>query len=894
MYDTSRPHCGNGNARTVALVGEYMRKVAIRTPGWYSVAISPFIVLLVMASPSSAQPSRLAGRIDNSRRVTLAGHINPRALAGTDQGEVDPAMPMPRVTLVLQPSSSQQAALNQLLSDQQDPSSPNYHHWVTPEQFADRFGLSQPDLNQIEAWLGTQNLTVVGVARARNWIAVSGAAQAVEQAFGTQIHSYLVNGEQHYANATEPSIPGSLSGIVTAIRGLTDFRLKPALRRRGAASAITVQPRFNSASLCSSSIAPSGHCLGPDDLAAIYDITPLFNAGLNGSGQTIAVVGQSDVRTADIAAYRTFFNLSAINLQLTLVPGSPDPGISSGDLGESDLDIELAGAVARNATINFVYSTDVMTSAQYAIDEKLAPVLSISYGDCEQAYSASEAGTLQSMGQQANAQGITWFASSGDSGATDCYGDRFSDANSVVSVDMPASLPQVTGIGGTEFTEGTGNYWSASNSANNGSALSYIPETTWNDSSLVGSPDASGGGASVYFGKPTWQTGAGVPADSARDVPDLALSASDQHDYYLIFSSDPTLCNTNPRATGTCETGVGGTSTGPPSFAGLLALLNQSFVSKGLQSSPGLGNINPTLYHLAQSTPSAFHDVTTGNNIITVTCSRGQPNCTPGSVGFSAGPGYDQVTGLGSVDASALAGAWTAALGGQTSTAPPTGAPTIVAVANAGSYAEAYAPGEIIAIFGSNLASTTQPASSLPLSTQMAGVTVTISGIQAPLFYVSSGQLNVQIPYETPVNTKASLTVGNNGQTASTTFTAAATAPGIFVTQQGAPVPYTSAARGQVITLYLTGAGAVSPVQADGSAPASGTPLDSLPAPQQAVAVTVGGVNAPIQFTGIPVGLVGVLQVNYEVPSGAALGPQPVVVTVGGVPSNTATLVVTQ
>ena len=855
------------------------------------IAISCSFALL-LSLPALAQQSRIVGRIDNNQRVTLTGHINPRVLAGSDQGEVDPSLTLPRVTLMLQPSASQQADLNQLLSQQQDPSSANYRRWLTPEQFADRFGVSQSDLNQIVAWLRSQNLTVVGVARARNWIAVSGTAGAVEQALGTQIHYYLVNGERHYANATEPSIPAALQGIVTAIRGLTDFRLKPALRPHGSIVPNPTEPQYNNATACESQIAPSGHCIGPDDLATIYDITPLFNAGLNGSGQTVVVVGQTDIRTADITAYRNFFNLPPISLQQTLVPGSPDPGISPGDLSESDLDLEISGAVARDATINFVYSTDVMTSAQYAIDQNLAPVLSISYGDCEAAYSASEASSMQSMGQQANTEGITWFAASGDSGATDCYGDRFPGADDIASVDMPASLPEVTGIGGTEFTEGTGNYWSATNNADNASALSYIPETAWNDTALVGSPDASGGGASVYFAKPSWQTGAGVPTDNVRDVPDLALSTSDVHDYYLIFSSDPTFCGTSPRVPTTCEAGVGGTSVGPPAFSGLAALLNQSFVSKGLQASPGLGNINPMFYGLFQSAPSAFHDITTGNNIIDVTCTRFQSNCTPGPVGYSAGPGYDQVTGIGSVDASALMTAWAALLGQHTT--PTTPVPSIAAVTNAGSYTQVFAPGEIVSIFGSQLASSTQPADTVPLPMQIAGVTVTINGVVAPLFYVSSGQLNVQVPYETPVKTSVVLKVTNNGQSASTTFVVVAAAPGIFVSAQGAPVPYTAAAQGQVITLYLTGAGAVLPAVADGAAPAAGTPVASLPMPQQAVTVSVGGVNAPVQFVGIPVGLVGVLQINYQVPASAPLGAQPVVVTIGGIASNTATLTVTE
>lgn len=840
-----------------------------------------------------AQPSRIAGRIDNNQRVTLTGHISPKTLGGIDQGAVDPALQIPRVTLMLQPSASQQSNLEQLLAQQQDPTSPNYHRSLTPEEFADRFGVSQADLNRIIAWLKSQNLKVVGIARARNWIAVSAAAGAAEQAFGVQLHHYLVNNELHYANAVEPSIPVSLQGIVTAIRGLNDFRLRPALRLRGTVTLNTTQPQYNSATLCQSTIAPSGHCIGPNDLATIYNITPLFNAGLNGSGQTIVVVGQTDIRVADITAYRTFFSLPAINLQQTLVPGSADPGISPGDLGESDLDLENSGAVARNATINFVYSTDVTTSAQYAIDQNLAPVLSMSYGDCEAAYSASEASSMQSMAQQANAEGITWFAAAGDNGATDCYGDRFPGADNIASVDLPASLPGVTGIGGTQFTEGTGNYWSATNTASNASALSYIPETAWNDTSIAGTPDATGGGASVYFTKPSWQTGEGVPNDNARDVPDVAISASDEHDYYLIFSSDPTVCGTPTRDTATCEAGIGGTSVGPPAFSGLAALLNQSFISGGQEASAGLGNINPTLYSLFQSTPSAFHNVTTGNNVIDVTCTRTETNCTPGPVGYYAGAGYSQVTGIGSVNASALMTAW-AALLGQHTTPPATGsAPSIAAITNASSYAQSYAPGEIVSIFGSQLASSTQAASSVPLPKQMAGVTVTINGLAAPLYYVSSRQLNVQVPYETPVGTSVPLEVTNNGQNASTSFVAAAAAPGIFVSQ-GAPVPDPTAALGEVVTLFITGAGAVSPTEADGAAPAAGTAVASLPAPVQTVTVSVGGVNAPIQFAGVPAGLVGVVQINYQVPATAPLGAQPVVVTVGGIPSNTATLTVTQ
>lgn len=789
-----------------------------------------------------------------------------------------------RVTIVLQPSSSQQAALNQLLRDQQDPSSVNYHHWLTPEQYADLFGVSQADVNQIVAWLKGENLTVVGVSRGRDWIAVAGSAAAVEHAFNVPIHHYLVNGETHFANASEPSIPAALQGIVAGIRGLNDFRLRPASRPRGLPSS-TIRPEYNAA-MCGS------HCLGPDDVATIYNVTPLFNTGINGSGQKIAVAGQTQIRLADVEQFRSFFNLPSNDPQVLLVPGETDPGVVSGDLSEADLDVEMAGALARNATIVYVYSSDVMTSAQYAIDQNLAPILSISYGDCEAAYAPSDVTQLQAMSQRASAQGMTWFAPSGDSGATDCFGDGFPGADSAVSIDLPGGLPGVTSVGGTEFNEGTGTYWSATNTANNASALSYIPETAWNDTAIDRTPSASGGGHSTLFQKPSWQTGTGVPSDNARDVPDVAVSASADHDGYVIFTSDPSTCGGRRGTVTQCGAVFGGTSVGAPLFSGIAALLNQWIVSKGVQASAGLGNINPTLYSLAQTTPAVFHDVTTGNNMINVTCSTTQRNCTSGPVGYSAGPGYDEVTGLGSVDVDALVTAWAPARGGPSSSGntPP---PVITAIGNGASYQPTYAPGMILTIMGSQLASTTLAAGSTPLPPQLGGVTVTINGVAAPLWYVSAAQLNVQIPYETPVNTSVMVTVTNNNQSTSTSLMAAAAAPGIFTDTQDAPVPFSSGGRGQILTMYVTGVGQVSPGVVDGAAPADGTALSLLPQPTQNTSVSIGGVNALVEFIGIPWSLVGVLQINYQVPAGAPLGAQPVVFTVGNLSSNAATLVVT-
>ena len=838
---------------------------------------------LLLVAPLAAQRNRILGRINNSQRVVLHGHLHPKALAANDQGAVDPSLALPRVTLTLQPSASQQAALKQLLAEQQDPTSGNYHHWLTPEQYADQFGVSQNDVNQIVSWLQSRNLTLVGVARARTWIAVSGTAAAVGSAFGTEIHHFRANGELHYANATEPSIPAALQGIVVSLRGMNDFRLRPASRKR------ILTPQYNNNSPCLI------HCLGPDDVATIYNVSPLFTSGVNGSGQKMVVVGQTNVRLTDIEAFRSFFNLPANDPQLVLVPGEADPGIvcpsaDGCDQSEANLDLEVAGAIARNATILFVYSSDVGTSLQYAIDQNLAPVVSMSYGDCEAAYAPSDATAMQAMAQQANAQGITWFAASGDSGGADCYGDGVPDISSVQSVDLPASIPEVTGIGGTVFNDGSGIYWSATNTANNASALSYIPEIAWNDSAADGSPAASGGGASIYFGKPSWQTGTGVPSDNARDVPDISISASADHDGYLIYTSDQFSCGTRRGSSTACGTVVGGTSVGAPFFAGLFTLLNQAVVAKGLQSSAGLGNVNPSLYTLAQNVPAAFHDITSGNNVVNVACTSRNRTCSSTSVGYNAGAGYDQVTGLGTVDASALFNAWLTGAGQHAPSAKP---PVISAITNGASYKQAYAPGMIVTIFGSQLAPTAQSASTTPFPTQLAGVTVSIAGFPAPLLYVSPSQLNAQIPYETPVGTSVVLTVTNNGQSASVSFTATAAAPGIFVNANGAPVPSTTGSRsqGHTLTLYITGFGAVTPAMADGAVPASGT--TTLPKPTANTTVTIGGVVAP-SVVGVPPGYAGVAQINYQIPSTVPLGQQPVVVTVGGVASNTAMLTVTQ
>ncbi|MEO8370202.1 MAG: protease pro-enzyme activation domain-containing protein [Candidatus Solibacter sp.] len=929
----------------------------------YRISLSFFIAGLLIGG-LSAQPRLIRGPIQDKNRTQMAGHVHPLARAENDLGELDPAATLPTITLTLEPTAAQQADLQQLLAAQQDPASPQFHRWLTPEDYADRFGASTDDIARITAWLAQHNLRVASVGRSRTSVLFTGLVSDVEEALQIRIHRYSVNGRNHYANASEPSLPVALRAAVRGIHGLNDFRMQPrsVLRR-------DVEPNYTSTTT-------GNHYLSPDDFATIYNLKALWSAGFDGRGQKIAIAGQTRIDVTDNQKFRARFAMPSSDPQTILVPNTKDPGVSTDDQGEANLDLEWAGATAPQATIVYVYSNDVMDAVQYAIDQNLAPVLSLSYGLCEPLTLRSDMLTMQRWAQQANVQGMTWVNASGDSGGADCYTGT-STSGIGLAVDSPANIPEVTGIGGTTLREGTGTYWNGSNNASGGSVTSYIPEVVWNDTT-VGDPASGGGGASAIFAQPAWQTGFGVPANSARNVPDVSLAASANHDGYMVYSAGQLSV-------------YGGTSAGTPAFAGILALLNQYLVANGAQAAPGLGNVNPRLYALAQAGTGAFHDVTAGDNIVAITCSARARNCTPGSYGYAAGQGYDLASGLGSVDAFNLITSWraggtaaraTASISLQTSAASipssgsitltatvtgtngvtPSGAvaflsatkqigsatlsgtgasasasivlaaselvlgtnsivaqysgdnslnantattsltvtvasttpPAITGLANGASFRQAFAPGMVLTVFGTNLSDTVWSAAAVPLPAQNAGVSVTIGGIAAPLFYTSPGQLNVQIPYEAPLNQALPLVVSNNGRAGSATLTLGAAAPGIFFDGSGALLPVQSVKRGGVVTLYLTGPGAVSPAVATGAAPPAGSTVSQLPVPAQSLGVTIGGVAATVSFAGIPTGLVGVMQVNLQVPANAPLGTIPVIVTVGGVASQAATITVTQ
>ena len=590
-------------------------------------AVTAFLSL-VAALPVSAQPDRIPGAIDQNRTIALKGNVNPGAQPQFDLGPANPSLPLGYVSMLFKPSPGQQAALEQLLIDQQNPSSPSYHKWLQPEQYADRFGLSPDDTAKIAAWLRSQGLAVAHVARSRNWIAFSGAAGHVGDVFHCEIHRYQVSGATRFAPSSELSVPAALANIVSGFRGLDDF---PAPGPK------IVQPAYN---------LGAAHLLAPADLATIYDIAPLYAAGIDGTGQKIAIAGGSDLDLNDVRTFRQFFQLPANDPQTILV--GPDPGKVPGTLLEADLDVEWAGALAPNAAVVYVYSRDLLTAAQAAVEQNVAPILSMSFGECEPEISPA----LRIVAQQGNAQGITLIAASGDGGAAQCdAGSGRPQASKGPAVAIPASIPEVTAVGGARFNDDAGVYWNASNTPAGGSAMSYIPETAWNESG-PGGLAASGGGSSILFPKPAWQSGPGVPDDNARDVPDVSLSASAHNGYYIFTNGLPAL--------------IYGTSASAPSFAAIVALLNHYLVANGSEAQPGLGNINPSLYRLAQTAPDAFHDIVTGDN--KVPCTQSSPGCGTGAFGYSAGLGYDMATGLGSVDADNLITQWSKGPAGSTTT----------------------------------------------------------------------------------------------------------------------------------------------------------------------------------------------------------------------------------
>lgn len=692
----------------------------------------------------AASPDRISGPIVAAQTVRFTAGVPMQARPEFDQGAVDPSMKLGYITLLTVPTAAQQKALNKLLADQQNPHSASYRKWLTPEQYADRFGLSQNDVQKLTTWLRSEGFTVVNVARGRNWLVFSGTAGQVEKTFQTEIHNFSVNGETHYANVTPVVIPAALSGIVTGFRGLHNFL--PKSYAHHAKPDYTFPYQGN-----------NYYFIAPGDVAAMYDLNTLYTNGYDGTGEKLAVMGQTDVYLNDLLYFRSGFGLSQFtcttnssnvitacdtsNFQYVLVPGNTDPGSpSSGDLPEADIDLEWSGGTARNAQIIYVNAPSsgggVWDSWYYAVDQTIAPVITLSYGLCELAEAGNSGtgeftfGSDEAELQQANSEGITFMNSSADQGAANCDYQANIAVNGY-AVSYPASSPEVTAVGGTLIPTGEygSTYWNSTNGTDGGSAKGYIPEQSWNDAEEFGvfcaaNPSngfctgngitnwataqtvigiwASGSGVSNCtsvdsngvcqsgFTQPAYQQNLSISGQAAgRFVPDVSLLSSIYWPGYLLCTAadevggSGTASSCSPGgAQGIINDqtdygyGWGGTSVASPIFAGIVTILNQ-YINGA--NSPGLGNINPTLYAIA-ATPSAaaFNPVNTPNTGAYsdgAYCTPGTPANQPtsiqcpnsGFIGFNdytvdSTTNYNLVTGLGSVDAGNLVQAYAATL----------------------------------------------------------------------------------------------------------------------------------------------------------------------------------------------------------------------------------------
>lgn len=718
-----------------------------RVPRLYAVLLSTVLLLTggfvalrsQTASPDLAHEKLIHQAVDENKLITLAGNTRPEANAENDLGPVADTLALDHMLLQLKRSPQQEQVVARYVDELQNPRSPNFHKWLTPAEFGRNFGLADSDIKTVTGWLESEGFTVNSVYPNGMVIDFSGNAGMIARAFHASIHNLKVNGVHHIANFSDPQIPEALAPAVAGIVSLHDFRPHNMSRAKIKMS----RPNYTG-----NSDGQPYQAMSPSDLATIYDFNPLFTSGITGTGQTIVVVEDTDLYTAsDWNTFRSTFGLSQYTSgSLTTVHPSPatgtnncaSPGVT-GDDNEAILDAEWATAAAPGAAIvvaacgNTEVTGGLFVAMQNLVNGSSPPaIISISYGGCEAENGASSNAATNSLYQQAVAEGVSIFVAAGDEGAASCDAGQPS-ATHGIGVSATASTPYNVAVGGTDFSDtlsgATSTYWSATNSATFGSALSYIPEIPWNDScagSLLanyegystgygaggfcasvtntalqsnvytvaagsGGPSNCATGAPVTYGivggtcagyaKPSWQTGlAGIPSDGVRDLPDVAMFASDGiwGHYAIVCFSDLSnggaACNGDPGS----WAGFGGTSLAAPVMAGTQALVNQHTSSRQ-------GNPNVVYYALAVSKPSVFHSIARGD--IDVNCS-GPLNCfgflgtidygrggrvfgttyagalsvsdSSFSSAYGAGNAWSFATGLGSVDANNLVTNWPA------------------------------------------------------------------------------------------------------------------------------------------------------------------------------------------------------------------------------------------
>ncbi|HTW46404.1 MAG TPA: protease pro-enzyme activation domain-containing protein [Acidobacteriaceae bacterium] len=694
-------------------------------------------VSLPLTAQSTYAINRVVAPIDETNLVTLRGNVHPMAQARYDRGPAPEATPTGRIMLLLERSASQQQALTQYLADLQNPSSPNYHKWLTPAQYGALYGISDADLQTVEGWLQGHGFKIEKVPQGRNVIEFSGTFGQLQSAFHTSMHSLVVNGQNHFANMTNPQIPAALAPVIAGVGPLNDFRPKPPIvtgsRGHWDASTKHIVPDLTLQTQSGQDIL----FVDPADASTIYD-TPNINLNGNfatgttssydGTGVNLGIVGESDLNLDDVTNYRTGFldeDTGTANIPTVIVAGN-DPGLVSGWAVEALLDNEVAGGLAPKAKIYFYTEADTdltsgfVDAAFRALDDNTVSILSMSIEECEAGLGSSGNLQVYEGEQQAAAQGITVVVAAGDNGSAGC--DDFDTGTSAVfgfNVNGFASTPYAVAVGGTDYDTLAASFSTYVNDTTSGSApyyqtaLKYIPENPWNQSTTVNTAIAdnvateSDGETNIVAGSggfsscatqdaegdciggypvPPFQasvtpSGGVTNSNQVRMIPDVAFMAgAGQYDATWVVCSDPasdgstesyTECaNTNHVfSSDTYFDGVGGTSAAAPAFAGMLALVAQAEGSSS--DNYRLGAVDPVLYSLAANATtyaSVFHDITVGDNA--VVCTSGTYNCgTNGFMqGYNAGTNYDLTSGLGSVDVTALVKNWGNVKFGSTTT----------------------------------------------------------------------------------------------------------------------------------------------------------------------------------------------------------------------------------
>jgi uncharacterized repeat protein (TIGR01451 family) len=688
-----------------------------------TIGLCPALCGAAYAANDAARPL-ITAPLDDARLVRLSGNTRPEANAANDRGRVPDSLVLKHLQLLLKRPAERQAALESHIASLHDRASPTFHQWLNVVQFRERFGLSQTDLDSISAWLKRQGFAVNAEYPSSMIIDFSGTAGQVLSAFHTEIHGLEVDGKRHIANMSDPQIPAALAPAVVGIISLHDFRPHPNFKTRVDTAS---KPAYT---------AGSSLLVVPADLATIYNFNPLFANGISGQGESIVVIEDTDVYdyssttgSPDWNAFRSTFGLTAAYPQGSLTQVHPplpqsggascaDPGVVDGDEFEAELDAEWASAAAPNAAIVVASCANAATEGALIAIENLVnaasppSIISISYGNCEALNTAAANLAYYDIYSQAVNEGISVFVAAGDEGAASCDADQ-AIATHGIGVSGLASTPYNVAVGGTDFGDRhagtTSSYWSSTNNATYGSALSYVPEIPWNDSCAgallaqyegdspsygsggfcniapgntsyqttasgsggpsgcaSGSPSKSGvvSGTCKGTSKPSWQSlVVGNPSDGVRDLPDLSLFAANGlwGHYYVVCDSDTgdaTIpghpCTGAPSA----WSGGGGTSFGTPIMAGIQALVNQATGSKQ-------GNPNPTYYALAAAEYGSsgngacnssagnaafdecvFYDVTSGD--IDVDCT-GTNNCylPAGTIGVLSTNGSTFITAYG-------------------------------------------------------------------------------------------------------------------------------------------------------------------------------------------------------------------------------------------------------